>query len=98
MTMAGSKGLTVEATIVAGLEHGLIPRPDADQAEERRLLYVAMTRPKRFLFGTWARTRRGPTAWAGRVRVAERRNPSMFVQGGPVSSQDGEAYLDSRWA
>jgi superfamily I DNA/RNA helicase len=42
--MGGSKGLTVRATVVASVEDGIIPRPDADAAEERRLLYVAMTR------------------------------------------------------
>lgn len=97
MTMAASKGLTVEATIMAGLEHGVIPRLDADQSEERRLLYVAMTRAKRFLFGTWARHRQGPTARAGRTRVAGRRDPCKFVEGGPVSPQDGENFLSKRW-
>jgi DNA helicase II / ATP-dependent DNA helicase PcrA len=33
MTMIGSKGLTVRATIVAGLEDGIVPRPDADLAK-----------------------------------------------------------------
>jgi len=97
MTMCASKGLTVGATIVAGLEHELIPWPDADQAEERRLLYVAMTRAKRFLFGTWARRRQGPTARAGNATPGRIRNPSMFVLGGPVRSEEGEGYLRCRW-
>jgi superfamily I DNA/RNA helicase len=46
MTMTGSKGLTVRATIVVGVDNDLIPRPDVDPAEERRLLYVAMTRSR----------------------------------------------------
>lgn len=69
MTMVGSKGLTVRATIIAGLDDGIVPRLDADLGEERRLLYVAMTRPKEFLFCTWAGQRRGPTARAGPARV-----------------------------
>lgn len=97
MSISASKGLTAEATIIAGLEHGLIPRPEADQAEERRLLYVAMTRATKILFGTWARQRKGPTARAGRARIAQRRNLSLFLQGGPVKSQDGEEYLKKRW-
>lgn len=52
MTMIGSKGLTVRATIIVGLDDGIVPRPDQDLGEERRLLYVAMTRAKDFLFGT----------------------------------------------
>jgi DNA helicase-2/ATP-dependent DNA helicase PcrA len=96
MTMVGSKGLTVRATIVAGLDEGIVPRPDADLGEERRLLYVAMTRAKEFLFGTWARQRRGPTARAGRARVQQRRQHCHFFVAGPVQSQDGAAYLRNR--
>ena len=55
-SMIGSKGLTVEAAIVVAAEEGVIPRPDADLAEERRLLYVALTRTRRFQFVTWARS------------------------------------------
>lgn len=93
MTMGGSKGLTVRAAIVAGLEEGIMPRPDCDLQEERRLLYVAMTRAKEYLFCTWAMRRRGPTARAGAPRVAERRELTNFLRGGPVRSEDGQAYL-----
>jgi DNA helicase-2/ATP-dependent DNA helicase PcrA len=96
MTMIGSKGLTVRATIIAGVEDGIVPRPDADLGEERRLLYVAMTRAKEFLSCTWAGQRRGPTARAGRARVRERRQQSHFFLGGPVPSQDGPTYLRRR--
>ncbi len=96
MTMIGSKGLTMRATIIAGVEDGIVPRPDADLGEERRLLYVAMTRAKEFLFCTWAAQRRGPTARAGRARVRARRQRSHFFIGGPVQSQDGPTYLHNR--
>ncbi|MEK7601436.1 MAG: ATP-dependent helicase [Patescibacteria group bacterium] len=94
MTLAGSKGLTVKATIIVGLETGIIPMDHRDLAEERRLLYVGMTRAEQFLFGTWARVRRGPTARAGRDLVNQRRQLSTFVEGGPVPSTDGNGYLD----
>ncbi len=97
MTMASAKGLTVEATIVGALEEGLIPRSDLSLDEQRRLLYVAMTRARRFLFGTWARSRTGPTARAGDPRVKERRIYSSYVEGGPVASEDGSAYISRRW-
>lgn len=96
MTMASSKGLTVRATIVAALEDAIVPRPDQDAAEERRLLYVAMTRSKEFLFGTWAGKRKGPTARSGKPSLG-RRLYSRFLEGGPVESQDGLAYLKKRW-
>jgi len=97
MSMAASKGLTAEATILPGLEAGVVPRPDQDPEEERRLLYVAMTRAKRFLFCTWATRRIGPTARAGQGRVQQRRSFSRFLDGGPVESQPGQAYLRTRW-
>lgn len=93
MTMNGAKGLTVRATIMVGLEEDVIPRPDGDLQEERRLLYVAMTRAKEYLFGTWSLRRRGPTARAGAARVAQRRNLTNFLRAGPVASQDGREYL-----
>jgi superfamily I DNA/RNA helicase len=96
MTMIGSKGLTVRATIIAGLEDGIVPRPDADPDEDRRLLYVAMTRAKEFLFGTWAGRRSGPTARSGGQRARDWRQHSHLFDGGPVRSQDGRAYLRKR--
>jgi hypothetical protein len=97
MSMVSAKGLTARATIVAGVEDGIVPRPDSDPAEERRLLYVAMTRSREYLFCTWARARRGPTARAGEPRVATPRSYSGFLRGGPVSSQDGNRYIAERW-
>lgn len=96
MTMTGSKGLTVRATVLVGVEDALVPRPKCDIAEERRILYVAMTRAKHFLFCTWARQRRGPTARSGRATLV-RRNCSSFLRDLPVRTQDGERFLAARW-
>lgn len=97
MSMAAAKGLTVRATIIGALEEGMVPRPTADLAEERRLLYVAMTRAKEVLYLTWARRRTGPTARAGAPRVQERRSHCHFLNGGPVESEDGPTYIRNRW-
>ena len=93
MTMMSAKGLTVRATIIAGAEDGITPHPECDLQEERRLMYVALTRAKEFQFATWARRRTGPTARVGAGVVRNRRTPSQFFNGGPVASQDGAAYL-----
>ena len=97
MTMQSAKGLTTRAAIIAAVEEGIIPRPDSDLSEGRRLLYVAMTRAKELLFCTWARQRRGPTARAGQPRVATPRPYSSFLRGGPVRSVDGDDYIRRRW-
>ncbi len=79
MTMHASKGLEFDAVIVIGVADGIIPDPAADIEEERRLLYVALTRARDRLYvihranadGSPARfarelgwgKRRGPVAW-----------------------------------
>jgi len=62
MTIHASKGLEFRCVFVAGLEDGLLPYSlfesrVADVKEEERLLYVAMTRSREYLFLTHA-TRR----------------------------------------
>lgn len=96
MGMTGSKGLTVRATIIGALEEGLVPMRRCDLNEERRILYVAMTRAKEYLFGTWAHHRKGPTARAARGNPGIR-SPSSFFRDGPVVSQDGERFIKERF-
>ncbi|MCX6601329.1 MAG: ATP-dependent helicase [bacterium] len=92
MTMGSSKGLTVTATIIVGVENDLIPRLEQDPAEERRLLYVAMTRSREYLYLTWANRRTGQTARAGHANTGLRL-PCQFLRGGPVESQEGRRYI-----
>lgn len=94
LTMQSSKGLTARATFVVGVDNDLVPRPEQDRNEERRLLYVAMTRSQEVLVMTWANKRKGPQARSGRTNVA-RRNYSEFLQNGPVDSVDGQRFVDS---
>jgi DNA helicase-2/ATP-dependent DNA helicase PcrA len=67
-TFHRAKGLEWPAVAVVGLEDGMVPiayalTPDA-LAEERRLLYVALTRAEDELWCSWARTRRaGDRTW-----------------------------------
>ena len=62
MTLHASKGLEFNSVFIVGCEQGLLPyqlfadRP-SDPEEERRLLYVGMTRAKHYLFLTHARRR-----------------------------------------
>ena len=62
MTLHASKGLEFPVVFICGCEKGLIPfapAPEAspDEAEERRLFYVAMTRAREALFFSWAAKR-----------------------------------------
>jgi superfamily I DNA/RNA helicase len=84
LTLHAAKGLEFEVVFLAGCEHGLLPlrlpgaAPQghalraADVAEERRLLFVGMTRARTRLLLTCARRR---TRW-GAERAA---GPSPFL-------------------
>ncbi|MYA97902.1 MAG: AAA family ATPase [Nitrospinae bacterium] len=81
MTLHAAKGLEFAAVGVVGVQEGLVPlgRSKDDPAsldEERRLLYVGVTRAKKFLCLSWARERRPDgkkESWATR--------PSRFLEG-----------------
>lgn len=94
MTISRSKGLTVRAVILAGVEDEIIPFPKGDYQEERRLLYVGMTRARDYLYITRCRRRCGYTARSGIQNVAGRRLPCRFLNGGPVSQLDGEKFIN----
>lgn len=94
MSMASSKGLTVEATIVVGVDQALIPRHGVEIQEERRLLYVAMTRSRRDLYLTYARRRFGPQQHVNQGG-SQLRNPTLLLEDSGVSPQSGSAYLES---
>ena len=72
-----AKGLQWRAVWACGLEAGLVPigyaTTPAALAEERRLLYVAMTRAERELYCSWAETRRTSSG------AALRRDPSPWL-------------------
>jgi DNA helicase II / ATP-dependent DNA helicase PcrA len=80
LTLHAAKGLEFEVVFIAGCEQGLLPlRPPgpgtatgADLAEERRLLFVGITRARARLYLTCASQRR----WRGSTRVA---GPSPFL-------------------
>jgi superfamily I DNA/RNA helicase len=60
MTIHASKGLEFDHVFIAALEEGLLPFTlygERHIEEERRLLYVAMTRARRGLYLSWARKR-----------------------------------------
>ena len=62
MTLHAAKGLEFPVVFVVGLEEGLFPGSraydnESDLEEERRLMYVGMTRAMRRLFLTYAMSR-----------------------------------------
>jgi DNA helicase-2/ATP-dependent DNA helicase PcrA len=79
LTYHRAKGLEWEAVFLPALEDGTLPIRQATEpvelAEERRLLYVGITRARRHLWLSWARRRTAATGREGR------RNRSRFLDG-----------------
>ena len=88
MTMHASKGLEYEYVFCVGLEEGLIPSErslsEAEIEEERRLLYVAITRAKKFCTLSYARER----MLHGNTQMA---SPSRFLQDFDITFIDDSA-------
>ena len=68
MTLHASKGLEFKCVFIAGLENGILPlyraKEEKELEEERRLLYVGMTRAKERLFLSHAEKR----FWLGTIQ------------------------------
>ncbi len=87
MTLHAAKGLEFPQVFIAGLEDGLLPHamskssPD-DLEEERRLLYVGLTRAMKRAVLTWAQ---------GRVTYGQYQagRPSPFLDELPAETLDG---------
>ena len=79
LTYHKAKGLEFDAVYLVACEEGLMPishaRTDEEFAEERRLLYVGITRARRHLWLSWAESRPG---WGGKPT---RRRRSRFLDG-----------------
>ncbi len=85
LTMHAAKGLEWPVVFIVGLEHGLLPylppgKPPAPAAEERRLLYVAMTRARERLYLSRAtrRTLFGQTGQPGPSPLLEQMPASLL--------------------
>ncbi len=93
VTFHRAKGLEWTVVFVTGLERGLVPiswsTSDAAQAEERRLLHVALSRAEDELHCSWARARfagsrrtsREPSPWLGLLENEANHAPHGLLQG-----------------
>lgn len=97
MTMGGSKGLTVNTAVTLGVEEGLVPMPAprGDVREERRLLFVAMTRATDMCVLTWTSRRSGSIAHLGTPSFGARRQSPLLRDLPAITSQPGRPFVSA---
>ncbi|MFH1384745.1 MAG: ATP-dependent helicase [Candidatus Omnitrophota bacterium] len=82
LTMHQAKGLTFDVCFIVGAEDELIPGKNQGEKEgdERRLLYVSMTRAKHKLYITYCSKRTGHQMYAGRNSGNPNRTLTKFLR------------------
>jgi DNA helicase-2/ATP-dependent DNA helicase PcrA len=89
MTLHSAKGLEFPVVFISGLEEGLFPLSSATEErreleEERRLMYVGITRAMAKLYLSWAqrRYRSGVLSFSTRSRFLEEIDPALMAEEG----------------
>jgi DNA helicase-2/ATP-dependent DNA helicase PcrA len=104
MTLHAAKGLEFPVVFISGLEEGLLPislsLDTREQVEEeRRLMYVGMTRARQQLYLSHARSRyhQGEVMYAVRSRFIEEIDPQhVTFRGGAAGSQESQLSAPAR--
>lgn len=97
LTMHRAKGLTAEAVIIAAAEDEYIPGRAQGEGvdDERRLLYVSLTRAKHHLFITYCNKRIGQQSHTGSNSGKIVRQLTQFLVDCPNAPQDGKTFISS---
>ena len=105
MTVHAAKGLEFDAVFITGLEEGLFPHENSmsdrdGMEEERRLMYVAITRARQRLYLTHAQTRmlHGQTRYNLRSRFFDELPPEGLKWLTPPQSAWTASGAPSGWA
>ena len=95
LTMHRAKGLTAEAVIVAAAEDQYIPgiAKGDEIGDERRLLYVSLTRARHHLFVTYCDSRIAQQSHTGRDSGKVARSLSRFLADSPHTPKDGLTFV-----
>jgi DNA helicase-2/ATP-dependent DNA helicase PcrA len=86
LTMHQAKGLTFNVCFILGVEDETLPgiNEGAKEDDERRLLYVSMTRARHKLFMTYCAKRTGLQRHSGRNSGREQRTLTRFLRNSPL--------------
>ncbi|OGF56538.1 MAG: hypothetical protein A2452_07425 [Candidatus Firestonebacteria bacterium RIFOXYC2_FULL_39_67] len=86
LTMHQAKGLTFDVCFIVGAEDEYIPGKNQGEKEgdERRLLYVSMTRAKHKLYMTYCSNRTGQQRYSGRNSGDPKRTLTRFLRNSKI--------------
>ncbi len=96
MTMHRAKGLTANAVIIVGAEDEYIPGKQeggGKENDERRLLYVSLSRAKHFLIVTYCEQRTGRQKYTGRNNKRSDRTLTRFLKDAPIKPVKGTTFV-----
>jgi DNA helicase-2/ATP-dependent DNA helicase PcrA len=101
LTLHAAKGLEFPVVFIVGMEEGLLPHAQSledeeELAEERRLMYVGLTRAKDQVYLTWTVRRMGYGGGLGeRVQVSRFLEdiPPQLTVGSPVPKRGASALI-----
>lgn len=95
MTMHKAKGLTANVVILIAAEDEYIPGNEIGENEDdqRRLLYVSLSRARHFLAVTYCERRTGRQKYTGRTSGQLRRTLTRFLRDAPIAPSDGASFI-----
>ena len=96
--MHKAKGLSARAVIVMACEDEYLPgrQQSVDQeADERRLLYVSLTRAKQRLYLTYAQRRFGQQQHTGRDSGKQKRTLTRYLRNAPLHVMPAARFFET---
>lgn len=96
LTMHKAKGLSARAVIVMACEDEYLPgrqQSGGEEADERRLLFVSLTRARERLYIAYAQRRYGPQQHTGRNSGKQKRHLTRYLRNAPVHAEPAGDYL-----
>lgn len=95
LTMHKAKGLSADVVFVMGTEDEILPHKETESAiaDDRRLLYVSLTRARNKLFITYSGKRTGRQAHTGRNSGNQIRHLTRFLRNSSLRAKNGQSFV-----